>query len=989
MALRTIQAPGIQVNEIDRSQYNVAADKSLPNSPTCFIAGFADKGDDYTIYSIPSKEAFEEKYGYPQTEAERYFYNGSLEILNKGAKLITAKLPYCNNAKDKYSYVDYSVFPTELSIITNQQILGKWNTINDIRDVLTLILQHDTIEEILGKGITTNDIQTLPQMRDVVLRIIESPKFEQLYMELQNADTIKKEEAIKNTFNEQILTKLTCNNVDTLKAHGITIQIKNNNNEFEDIDNNFLTTTNTQFNELIKDLSANNVEKYTFPYTFPEIKNIIDNISKGEYTNSSGEPQDIIELKVLYTAIINSNLTLQAAKEDIGENYNIEYSNEYAGYIFIEADIEYINTFIPIQLVTDLRSSIQKIVNALNDQHPYIDLKLNDSNIETYCHIIPDIDIKTGMARSGLITTEQLDDYLTNNYTEIKNKIRIVDITRQQYNQANFNSVKSTITGEDGKDYAIYTNDCLGIVPVIVTATNALYFQNMIQEAQNKDYNCIAGFNSTMSKNPKIDVQLTKNNVLDNTYIEFKNSPGDPPTKETLSKMVADCFPQIEYANHLHYDQEHFKKIGIVVLSSFIDTANNNKLNFSILESFVGTLDRDSKSYVNNSSLFIDNVVNNNSNYIRCFSCANSDAIKKANIIAIKNQTATSLGLYKLDCEKNIQTQESILTPIKRILDHMRDPRSYQIDLIVDSGLTNIGQYLQGIKSEYSSLLTIAERPKYWWSIATIFDNFCKFTRRDCMYLLDCPRPFCLEGNEKIVRRTKPTNNITYNIIPKLKHLTGINSSYTAGYCNWFKCKDLYTNNAFWCPPSIKAAGVYCYTDIYYHTWNAPAGISRGKINDAIDVAFSPTNEEAGRLYTQCWNYAINYPTDGIILEGQKTFQRKATALDRVNVRRLMLHLEKETVNIAKYFLYEGHTAYLRSRFVNLLQPIFEKALNGYGISDYIIKCDEENNPPIAIERNELHCSIAVKPVKAVEFIVLNFIVTNQTANVSEEVVKE
>jgi hypothetical protein len=102
-----------------------------------------------------------------------------------------------------------------------------------------------------------------------------------------------------------------------------------------------------------------------------------------------------------------------------------------------------------------------------------------------------------------------------------------------------------------------------------------------------------------------------------------------------------------------------------------------------------------------------------------------------------------------------------------------------------------------------------------------------------------------------------------------------------------------------------------------------------------------------------------------------------------------MIHLEKETVDIAKYFLYEGHTAYLRSRFVNALTPIFEKAVNGYGISDYIIKCDDENNPTIAIERNELHCSIAVKPIKAVEFIVLNFIVTNQSASVSEEVVRE
>jgi len=99
-----------------------------------------------------------------------------------------------------------------------------------------------------------------------------------------------------------------------------------------------------------------------------------------------------------------------------------------------------------------------------------------------------------------------------------------------------------------------------------------------------------------------------------------------------------------------------------------------------------------------------------------------------------------------------------------------------------------------------------------------------------------------------------------------------------------------------------------------------------------------------------------------------------------------MLWLEKQTVEVAKYYLYEGHTAYLRNRFVNALTPIFEKAVNGYGIKEYAIKCDEENNPDYAIDRNELHCAIAVKPIKAVEFIVLNFIVTNQTADVTEEV---
>jgi len=130
--------------------------------------------------------------------------------------------------------------------------------------------------------------------------------------------------------------------------------------------------------------------------------------------------------------------------------------------------------------VAALRDNIRFIVNSINSMYPYIDLSLVDNEITSYCSIVPDIDENTGLARSGLLSTEQLDDYLTNNYTDIKNKIRIVDITRNQYESTPFNSIKSTYIDDANSrlstSYSVYTNDCLGIVPLIVTATNALYF---------------------------------------------------------------------------------------------------------------------------------------------------------------------------------------------------------------------------------------------------------------------------------------------------------------------------------------------------------------------------------------------------------------------------------------------------------------------------------------------------------------------------------
>ena len=215
------------------------------------------------------------------------------------------------------------------------------------------------------------------------------------------------------------------------------------------------------------------------------------------------------------------------------------------------------------------------------------------------------------------------------------------------------------------------------------------------------------------------------------------------------------------------------------------------------------------------------------------------------------------------------------------------------------------------------------------------------------------------------------------DIVPKLRYMSGIDSSYAAGYCDWFLGFDAYSGNSMWIPPSIKAAGIYIYTDIYYNKWDAPAGMTRGVVNGVVDCAFSPSQAESDRIYVQNWNYAVNYPLQGIVIEGQKTFQRKATAFDRVNVRRLFLYLERQVSRIAQYFVYEGNTAYQRSRFVDMIRPYFEQAVQRGGILEYYIQCDETNNTPQVIDNNEMRCTIAVKPVKTIEFIVLNFICTN------------
>ena len=155
------------------------------------------------------------------------------------------------------------------------------------------------------------------------------------------------------------------------------------------------------------------------------------------------------------------------------------------------------------------------------------------------------------------------------------------------------------------------------------------------------------------------------------------------------------------------------------------------------------------------------------------------------------------------------------------------------------------------------------------------------------------------------------------DIFPGLKYMQALDSSYSAGYCNWYLAADDYTKDMFWLPPSIKAVGVYIYTDTYCHPWDAPAGIRRATLKNVYDVAFNPSIDEAGIIYNHQWNYAISYPIDGIVIEGQRTFQKDKTSLDRINVRRLLLYLEKNVARIGRHFLYEGNTEYLRQTFVD------------------------------------------------------------------------
>lgn len=430
----------------------------------------------------------------------------------------------------------------------------------------------------------------------------------------------------------------------------------------------------------------------------------------------------------------------------------------------------------------------------------------------------------------------------------------------------------------------------------------------------------------------------------------------------------------------------------------YLDPSEGNKVNFEAVEAYAGSLYKDDKDPNTGVTKFIDTIVNSQSKYINFFSnCFSTPSAKKfyineCDILIAKPKAGASLGFYTEMTKENISLSKSIYEGMNNSFDKVKDLNLLNIDIVCDAGLANIGSYLASIfgdKGPYdltitddlgNSMLNLwkcekANQPsvKTWKTIEQKFDTFCKKTRKDCMFIADGLRPLVLQGNKPIIRDSKPKNTLDEHVIPYLPAICGLNTSYGAGYVDWFEIADEYTGDFFWCPPSIKAMGVYINTDVNFNYWDAPAGLNRGVVS-AVGVAFSPTPKQAGCFYEKNWNYSINYPNDGIILEGQKTFQVKPSAFDRVNVRRLFLRLERAAYQVSRYFVYEGNTAYTRQRLVDALDPYFKEAKIGGGIYDYKILCDESTNPPEVIDRNELHVKIGIKPVKTAEFIMIDFI---------------
>ena len=201
-------------------------------------------------------------------------------------------------------------------------------------------------------------------------------------------------------------------------------------------------------------------------------------------------------------------------------------------------------------------------------------------------------------------------------------------------------------------------------------------------------------------------------------------------------------------------------------------------------------------------------------------------------------------------------------------------------------------------------------------------------------------------------------------------------SSYGATYWPWVQVLSQETGKLVFVPASTMMAGVYAYNDKVAETWFAPAGFNRGGLSGVIQAERKLSPSDRDNLYINKVNPLATFPGQGVVAFGQKTLQSKASALDRVNVRRLLITLKRYIGNIADNLVFEQNTATTRNKFLNQVNPYLENVQQKQGLYSYKVVMDESNNTAETIDRNQLVGAIYLQPTKTAEFIILDFNIT-------------
>ena len=247
-------------------------------------------------------------------------------------------------------------------------------------------------------------------------------------------------------------------------------------------------------------------------------------------------------------------------------------------------------------------------------------------------------------------------------------------------------------------------------------------------------------------------------------------------------------------------------------------------------------------------------------------------------------------------------------------------------------------------------------------------------SRKDCIAVVS--------GYESEIVNVSNSTTQTNNII---KFFNGVTASNYAVFDSGYKYTyDRFNNKFLYLACNSDIAGLMARTSINQYPWYSPAGAARGVLNNAIKLAYNPSEAQRDLLYNNKVNPVIAAPGQGIILYGDKTASAYVSAFDRINVRRLFLTLEKTIERAGRSQLFEFNDAITRTNFVNIVEPYLRDVRAKRGITEFLLVCDESNNTPDIIDSNQFRADIYIKPSRSINFIGLTFVATRTGISFSE-----
>jgi hypothetical protein len=297
---------------------------------------------------------------------------------------------------------------------------------------------------------------------------------------------------------------------------------------------------------------------------------------------------------------------------------------------------------------------------------------------------------------------------------------------------------------------------------------------------------------------------------------------------------------------------------------------------------------------------------------------------------------------------------------VKRAMDAIADPEIVEMNLATMPGLTN-------------SALT------------THLMNICE-ARGDSLAVIDLPDGFVPRHENNSDEATRHSATAVADTISNLLGRS-LNNSYACTYFPWVRIQDSLNNQTLWAPPSVVALGTFSSVDRRSEPWFAPAGFTRGGLTEGsaglpvVGVRQRLTSKDRDKLYAANINPIASFPAEGIVIFGQKTLQVTPSALDRVNVRRLMIFVKKRISFMASRLLFEPNVRATWHRFEGQVEPFLRSIKARFGLDEFKVVLDSTTTTPDLIDRNIMYAKILLKPTRAIEFIAIDFVITNSGAS--------